>query len=150
MRRGRGGFVASPTMVGALTVMVVTLAVFLAYNANNGLPFVPTYRISAQVPNADTLVPGNEVRVGGVRVGVVEDIVPQQTENGDLSARLDLKLIKDVDPIPVDSTVIVRSRSALGLKYLEIDQGTSTKGFAAGSVMPLAPRPRSRSSSTRC
>jgi len=138
MRRGRGGFVASPTMVGALTVMVVTLAVFLAYNANNGLPFVPTYRISAQVPNADTLVPGNEVRVGGVRVGVVEDIVPQQAENGDLSARLDLKLNKDVDPIPVDSTVIVRSRSALGLKYLEIDEGTSTKGFAAGSIMPLA------------
>ena len=58
-------------------MLVVILAVFLAYNANNGLPFVPTYRISAQVPNADTLVPGNEVRIGGVRVGVVETIEPQ-------------------------------------------------------------------------
>ena len=63
----------NPTMVGALTVLIAILAVFLAYNANSGLPFVPTYRISAQVPDADTLVPGNEVRVGGVRVGVVED-----------------------------------------------------------------------------
>jgi virulence factor Mce-like protein len=125
-------------MVGALTVMVVILAVFLAYNANTGLPFVPTYRVSVQVPNADTLVPGNEVRVGGVRVGAVEEIVPQQDENGNLSARLDLKLDKDVDPIPVDSTLIVRSRSALGLKYLEINMGTSSKGYAEGAVVPLS------------
>jgi hypothetical protein len=69
MRRRGAGIAASPTMVGALTVMVVILAVFLAYNANNGLPFVPAYRVTAQVRNADTLVPGNEVRVGGVRVG---------------------------------------------------------------------------------
>ena len=77
MRRRGAGLAASPTMVGALTVMVVILAVFLAYNANNGLPFVPAYRVTAQVPNADTLVPGNEVRVGGVRVGLVESIEPQ-------------------------------------------------------------------------
>ena len=76
MRRRGPGLTASPTMVGALTVMVVILAVFLAYNANNGLPFVPTYRISVQVPDANTLVPGNEVRVGGVRVGAVESIEP--------------------------------------------------------------------------
>ncbi|HEY8001514.1 MAG TPA: MlaD family protein, partial [Solirubrobacterales bacterium] len=137
--RGRGGsLTASPTMVGALTVMVVILAVFLAYNANTGLPFVPTYRVTAQVQNADTLVPGNEVRVGGVRVGAVEAIEPQQDADGNLSARLDLKLDKDVDPIPVDSTLIVRSRSALGLKYLEINMGTSDEGFAEGSVIPLS------------
>ena len=128
MRRGRGGLTASPTMVGALTVMVVILAVFLAYNANSGLPFVPTYRVSVDVPDANTLVPGNEVRVGGVRVGVVEEIEPQQDDDGNLSARLNLKLDKDVEPIPVDSTVIVRSRSALGLKYLEINLGESDEG----------------------
>jgi len=125
-------------MVGALTVMVVILAVFLAYNANNGLPFVPTYRISVDVPDADLLVPTNEVRVGGVRVGVIESIEPQQDEDGKVSARLDLKLDKDVDPLPVDSTFVVRARSALGLKYLEIDQGTSDKGYRAGAVVPIS------------
>ena len=49
---------ASPTLVGAITVLIAIVAVFLAYNANQGLPFVPTYRISATVPNANTLVPG--------------------------------------------------------------------------------------------
>ena len=137
MRRRGAGLAASPTMVGALTVMVVILAVFLAYNANNGLPFVPAYRVTAQVPNADTLVPGNEVRVGGVRVGLVESIEPQSDGDGNTSARLDLKLDKDVDPIPVDSTLAVRSRSALGLKYLEINMGKSDKGFEEGSTIPL-------------
>ena len=79
MRRGGVGAIASsPTLVGAVTTLIVILAVFLAYNANNGLPFVPSYRISVQVPNAETLVPGNDVRIGGVRVGFVEDVVPVQ------------------------------------------------------------------------
>ena len=59
----------NPTVIGALTVLITILTVFLAYNANNGLPFVKSYRITAQVPNAEALTPGNEVRIGGVRVG---------------------------------------------------------------------------------
>ncbi|HEY3193320.1 MAG TPA: MCE family protein, partial [Solirubrobacterales bacterium] len=62
-----GSLAASPTLVGAVTVLVVVVAVFLAYQANNGLPFVPTYKVSAELPNADSLVPGNEVRIGGQR-----------------------------------------------------------------------------------
>ena len=83
MRGGRAGsLAASPTLVGAVTVLVVTVAVFLAYKANQGLPFVPTYKLSAQVPNANTLVPGNEVRVGGIRVGAVTTVQPVQGEDG--------------------------------------------------------------------
>ena len=67
----RGGVAGNPVLIGAATILVVIVAVFLAYNANTGLPFVPSYRISAEVPNANSLVPGNEVRIGGVRVGMV-------------------------------------------------------------------------------
>ena len=135
-RRPGAGIAASPTMVGALTVMVVMLAVFLAYNANNGLPFVPTYRLSVILPDAAQLVPGNEVRIGGVRVGQIEKIQPVADADGNYSARLDLKLDSDVKPLPKDSSVIVRTRSALGLKYLEIDKGTSSQGYPEGGVVP--------------
>src|SRR5207245_8204896 len=76
MTRGRGtaSVVASPVLVGAVTTLIVIVSVFLAYNANKGLPFVPTYDLSARVPNGSNLVPGNEVRVGGFRVGVVDTI----------------------------------------------------------------------------
>jgi virulence factor Mce-like protein len=137
VRRRGTSLAASPTMVGAVTVMIVILAVFLAYNANNGLPFVPSYRISALVPDADLLVPSNEVRIGGVRVGVIESIEPQQDEDGNVWAKLNLKLDRDVEELPVDSTVIVRARSALGLKYLEIDQGHSSQGYPQGATIPL-------------
>ena len=41
-----GSLAASPTLVGAVTVLVVVVAVFLSYQANQGLPFVPTYQAS--------------------------------------------------------------------------------------------------------
>jgi virulence factor Mce-like protein len=136
--RGVGALAASPVLVGAITTLIVILAVFLAYNANNGLPFVPSYRISAQVPNAEVLLANNDVRIGGVRVGFVESVEPvQDPETGAVHAKVDLKLDKSVDPLPVDSSVIVRSKSALGLKYLEINKGTSKQGYPEGSILPL-------------
>jgi virulence factor Mce-like protein len=137
--RGVGALAASPTLVGAITTLIVILAVFLAYNANSGLPFVPSYRLSVQVPNAEVLLPNNDVRIGGVRVGFVESVEPvQDPETGAVHAKVDLKLDKSVDPLPADSRVVVRSKSALGLKYLEINKGTSTKGLPEGSILPLA------------
>ena len=131
-----GALAASPTMVGAVTVLIAIVAVFLAYNANTGLPFVPSYNVSAELPNAEKLVPGNEVRIGGVRVGQITSITPQvDDESGETYALLDLKLDPDVEPLPQDSTMIVRARSALGLKYLELVPGDSTRGFPAGSVV---------------
>jgi virulence factor Mce-like protein len=139
MRTSRTSVIASsPTMVGAVTVLIVIVAIFLAYNANSGLPFVPTYRVSAEVPDAAALTRGNEARIGGVRVGLIENIEPVQNEDGSVNAVLDLKLDKDVEPLPIDSTVIVRTRSALGLKYLEINQGTSDEGYPEGATIPLA------------
>ena len=140
MRRNsplRGAF-GNPTMVGAVTVLITVLAVFLAYNANSGLPFVSSYRVTASVPDAEGLVPGNEVRVGGVRVGQIEAIDPITDEDGSVYAALRLKLDHTVDPLPVDSTVIIRARSALGLKYLEIDRGDSDEGYDEGAAIPLS------------
>ena len=136
-RGGLAGVTASPTMVGALTVMVVILAVFLAYNANTGLPFVPSYRISAILPDAAQLVPGNEVRVGGVRVGQIEDVGPGVRRRRQLQRppRPEARTPTSTR-CPRTRPLIVRARSALGLKYLEIDRGTSDEGYPEGSVIP--------------
>jgi ABC-type transporter Mla subunit MlaD len=147
--RGRSplqSIAASPTMVGAITTLIVIVAVFLAYNANQGLPFVPVYRVSVEVPNAARLVQNNEVRIGGHRVGVVESIEVVQASAGDeanppsareatneeipvgatpeeVTARLNLKLDESAEPLPQDSVFRVRYRSSFGLKYLEITRG---------------------------
>jgi ABC-type transporter Mla subunit MlaD len=137
-RGGIQGVASSPVIVGAVTVLVVIVAVFLAYNANNGLPFVSTYNLKARVPNATALVKGNEVRIGGSRVGVVKEVKPVQIGNGAVAAELDLSLDKSAEPIPANSTMIIRPKSPLGLKYLQIVPGDSNKGLAAGATIPLS------------
>ena len=137
-RSGIQGVASSPVIVGAVTVLVVIVAVFLAYNANNGLPFVSTYNLKARVPNATALVKGNEVRIGGSRVGVVKEVKPVQVGNGAVAAELDLSLDKGAEPIPANSTMIIRPKSPLGLKYLQIVPGDSSKGLKAGETIPLS------------
>jgi ABC-type transporter Mla subunit MlaD len=137
-RSGIQGVASSPVIVGAVTVLIVIVAVFLAYNANNGLPFVATYDLKARVPNADALVDGNEVRIGGSRVGVVRTVTPVQLENGGVVAELDLKLDKSAEPIPANSTMIIRPKSPLGLKYLQIVPGDSARGLEAGETIPVS------------
>lgn len=137
-RSGIQGVAGSPAIVGAVTVLVVIVAVFLAYNANNGLPFVSTYDLQARVPNADALVKGNEVRIGGSRIGIVSSVKPVQTGNGGVAAELELHLDKSAEPIPADSTMIIRPKSPLGLKYLQIVPGNSSKGLQAGATIPLS------------
>ena len=130
--------VASPLLVGALTVLVTVVAVFLSYNANQGLPFVPTYNVNVTVPDAAALIRGNEVRVGGVRVGIVKTIQPVKGPDGHPVARLLLQLNKTVEPIRSDTTLIVRPRSPLGLKFLEVTPGKHGKPIPPNGVLPLS------------
>jgi virulence factor Mce-like protein len=137
---GRGrvqSMAASPTMVGAITTLIIIVAVFLAYNANNGLPFVPVYRVSAILPNAARLIRNNEVRIGGHRVGVVESIdTVRDPETGKAAAKLNMKLDKSVAPLPADTKVRVRYRSSFGLKFLELTRGTG-KALPEGGTIPI-------------
>jgi virulence factor Mce-like protein len=137
-RAGTSVLSGSPVLVGAVTVIVTMVAVFLSYNANEGLPFVPTYTLTANVPNANGLVRGNEVRMGGSRIGVVTDIETDPQDNGDVAADLTLELDERIIPLPKDSTLIIRPRSALGLKYVEITRGRSKQGYAENSTIPLS------------
>ena len=41
----------NPVLIGAATVLVILVAVFLSYNANKGLPFVPTYQVKEFAPD---------------------------------------------------------------------------------------------------
>jgi len=138
MRRRRSSSIAAnPVLIGAATTLVVVVAIFLAYNANSGLPFVPTYQIKTELPSAANLVVGNDVRIGGTRVGTVADIAPRRRRDGSAYALLTLQLETAVKPLPIDSTVLVRSRSALGLKYVELARGSSAQGLQEGATLAL-------------
>jgi phospholipid/cholesterol/gamma-HCH transport system substrate-binding protein len=128
---------ANPVLIGAATVLVVIIGVFLAYNANNGLPFVPTYELKAELPNGQKLVRGNEIRLGGFLVGTVRDIKPA-VRDGKAIAVVDMRLEKNIEPLARDTVVGVRPKSALGLKYIDITPGKSKQTLRPGDTIPLS------------
>jgi len=137
MRRGSASIVANPVLVGAVTTLVVVVAVFLAYNANNGLPFVPSRTIFVELPDGAEVNKGVEVREGGYRIGVVEDLKPGRLRNGNVGAILQLKLDETAGPFPRDSQVLVRPRAPLALKIIEFERGTSRAELEDGARVPV-------------
>ena len=137
-QRDRGSLISSPIVVGSITTLVTLVAVFLSYNANEGLPFVPTYQVTVEVQDAAGLVEGNEARIGGKRVGVIKNIVAKKRRDGAPIAELSLNLDLKAGPIKDDSRVTVRPRSTLGLKYLELTPGRRGDDLPEGGRLTLA------------
>jgi virulence factor Mce-like protein len=121
------GVIDNPILIGAVTILVIAVAVYLSYIAENGLPFVPTYDVKIDVPNGAQLVKNADVRIGGARVGQVLQIVPEPrgTDPGYNApfARLSLSLQKSLEPLPYDTRYQVRLASVLGGKYVELLPG---------------------------
>jgi virulence factor Mce-like protein len=138
MRRRQQSAFANPVLVGAVTVLVVIVAVFLAYNANRGLPFVPTRELKVDIGDGSNLVRGNDVLQGGHRIGFVSALKPVGLSNGTTGAQLTLKLSKSQGAVPVDSTVSVLLRSVLGSKYVDVVKGSSSRVFADGATIPIS------------
>jgi ABC-type transporter Mla subunit MlaD len=136
-RRRNMSIAANPVLIGGVTVLMVIVAVYLSYNANHGLPFVPTYKVDVVIPNADGLIAGNEVRIGGDRVGVVKKIDALANKDGSTSAELELGLDANTPHLPADSVVKVRPKSSLGLKYVAIARGNSSRQVASGGTITV-------------
>ncbi len=137
--RRRNSLAASPLLIGALTVLIAVVAVYVSYGANNGLPFTPTYDIKAELPEASGLEKGNQVRLFGRRIGIVSGIVPHQNPTtGKVTAIVSLQLEKHAGPLPTDTTTEVQSVSTIGLKYLELQRGRSPRTIPAGATIPVS------------
>ncbi len=135
-RRQQVAFV-NPVLIGAVTVLVALVAVFLAYNANNGLPFVPTRQLRIDFANGAALGPGDQVTsTGGFRIGVVTDTRAVRLPSGIPGAEAILRLDRSFGPLPVDSTAAISPRNLFGTKYVDLERGTSSRVIPDGGVLP--------------
>jgi virulence factor Mce-like protein len=137
---------SNPVLVGTLTILVVALAVYLSYIAENGLPFVPTYSVNVQVANADELSKNADVRIGGARVGQILAITPEPRTAAwpHPYAQLQLQLSSGVGPLPPDTRYRIRLSSVLGGKYLELIPGhVRTRLVPDGGTLTLSTNPAS-------
>ncbi len=126
---------ASPFVVGTLTLLIACIAVYLSYIAENGLPFVPVYNVNVQVANANELSKNADVRVGGVLVGQILTITPEPASHTwpHPYAKLKLALDRRLEPLAADTHYRIRLASVLGGEYLELFPGRRQR---AGPLVP--------------
>jgi virulence factor Mce-like protein len=131
--------IVDPLVIGSILLLIAVVAVVISYNASRGLPFVPTFDISADVPNAAQLVAGSsEVRLGGARVGLVKNVRAMPAKpGGQPFARLDLALNRSLTGLPRNSVVEVKAKNVFGLKYLDLKPGHGGRKLTTGEVLPL-------------
>ena len=135
-RRGSSPF-SNPVLIGALAVLVMVVAVVLAFQANNGLPYVPRYTLYIQASNAEELVHGAEVHMGGALVGTVSKVTASRDRSGRPIAVIDAELDKSVEPLPVDTHFTIRMKSSIGDKYLQVTLGHARRTWRNGATVPL-------------
>ena len=131
MRRRKPTVLGSNLVLGVVTILVMGLAVYLSYISENGLPFIPTYRVNVQVANADELDKNADVRVGGALVGQILSITAEPPSKTWPHPYAQLGLALDSDLRAAAQPTLryrIRLASVLGAKYLELVLGHPGRG----------------------
>ncbi len=122
-----------------VAALVLGAAVFLI--GDKQFAFTRTYRLQTYFADVSGLVPGAEVRLGGVRKGTVADI--ELPSRPDQKVRVLIDLEKSARSlVRTDSTVTIQTEGLLGNKYLAVAFGsaqapTAREGETLPSVPPL-------------
>jgi phospholipid/cholesterol/gamma-HCH transport system substrate-binding protein len=106
------------TVMGAVVLTVAGGFLYFAYN-NSNVKRVEGYEIKADFASVSGVGIGSDVRIGGIKVGVIEslDLDPKSYE-----AVLTLR-IKEEIKLPKDSSAAIQSASLLGEKFVTIAPG---------------------------
>lgn len=118
------------TVMGAVVLMVAGLFLVFAYNSAD-LQSVGGYTITARFNAVDGLATGNDIRVGGVKVGSVVD---QKIDTNDYRAVVRMTIRPDVR-LPMDTTAVVSSDGLLGGKYIRLDPGSADSMLQDGAEL---------------
>jgi phospholipid/cholesterol/gamma-HCH transport system substrate-binding protein len=118
------------TAVGAVVLAIAVWFLFVAYNSGDFRP-VAGYTLTAKFNSVGGLAAGNDVRIGGVKIG---SVLEQRIDANDyravvtFSVRSDLKLADD-------TVAAITSDGLLGGKYLRLEPGRTTAMLAPGAAL---------------
>lgn len=122
------------TIILFFALLSVSGILFMAINTGQRFgPLPPQYRVSFNVKDADGLVEGSDVRIAGIPVGKVMAI---QTTNDGAQVTLGIEPGKGYDPVYTDGMVLIRPKSLLGEKYVDLQRGTSNVEIPDGGTLP--------------
>ena len=134
MRRRSGNRERSPFQVGAISLIVLAILVYLGFSKD--IPFVnDPYELKAVFADAQNMSSRSPVRIAGVEVGQVTK-VEKFSDDADLSV-VTMKIKDEGLPIHDDAELRIRPRIFLeGNFFVELDPGSSGDELADGSTVP--------------
>src|SRR4051812_32820025 len=106
--------------VAAIALLVVAVPAILAFALGAGDPVSGGYRVRALFDNASFVVPGEDVKVAGVKVGKVDSLA---VENKKAAVTLDITE-PGFAPFHADAHCSIRPQSLIGERYVECTPGT--------------------------
>jgi phospholipid/cholesterol/gamma-HCH transport system substrate-binding protein len=109
-------------LVAVALVVLGAAVIFVAgwIRIGGGVPLrAAPYEATVRLPDASGLVRGAEVQISGVPVGKVGRITSSE-RGGDVLLRIDARYA----PLPADTRVTLRTRTALGERFVGLSPGT--------------------------
>jgi phospholipid/cholesterol/gamma-HCH transport system substrate-binding protein len=127
--------------LGRLAVMIVfafscfAIVLYLWVAFGGSVPLAARgYRVSAPFPQATNLAPDAEVRIAGVKVGLVKTLTLDEAGN---ATKAVLEIEPRYAPLPADTRAMLRQKTLLGETYVELTPGSrSAPRIPDGGSLP--------------
>lgn len=118
------------TAIGAFVLVIAAWFLYFAY-ASSELRPVAGDSYGAKFASVGGLAPGNDVRIGGVKVG---SVLGQRIDPADFRAVVTFSVRADLR-LPEDTVAAITSDGLLGGKYLRLETGRAEKRLQPGAVL---------------
>lgn len=107
-------------IIGALSLSVFAIIFSLVSVRGDSVSTTSDefYRIKAVFNRVDGLLPGDEIRLGGIQIGFVES----QSINATYHAVLTFAVRKDI-PLPLDTSAAIHTNGLFGSKFIILEPG---------------------------
>ena len=115
------------TLMGAVVLVVAVVFLMFAYNSAH-VNVGKGYKVVAKFDNASGIALGSDVRVGGIKVGVVADL---GLDANTYQALVTMQ-IRESTKLPKDSSASIVGDGLLGGKYLQLTPGSDEAMLADG------------------
>lgn len=119
------------TLIGGLVVVIATLFLLLSLKLSNTKQNISGgYDIIAEFTNVDGINIGSDVKISGVKIGNVSDVM---LNKDNYRAKLIIKMPKDIK-IPTDSIFKISTSGFIGSKFINIKIGAEDTYFENNDI----------------
>lgn len=123
---------AIETVMGAVVLAVAGGFLYFAYD-NSNVKKIDGYALSADFTNVAGIGVGSDVRIGGIKVGVVEGL---KLDPQSYQAVATLRVGEDVK-LPKDSSAAIQSAGLLGDKFITLEPGGDEENMKDGDTITM-------------